>query len=154
MKPALRAIYPVADQPVHPADADDQRRLGDLGLRADLGRGQRCNRRPFRSFEIYFVVAGIYLAHVAGSFSALFELIYRRTLNYPDRPEEHHAYLRISRIPLPPRAAKWTLALSPIAFVGGAIAGLVVALARTSEQQAGSRAVDAASSRSSRARRC
>jgi polar amino acid transport system permease protein len=32
-------------------------------------------------------------------------------------------------------AAKWTLALSAIAFIGGAILGLVVALARTSESR-------------------
>jgi len=32
-------------------------------------------------------------------------------------------------------AAKWTLALSAIAFVGGAILGLIVALARTSESR-------------------
>jgi len=40
--------------------------------------------QTFRSFEIYIVVACIYLA-LALSFSALFKLIYRRTLNYPDR---------------------------------------------------------------------
>lgn len=33
-------------------------------------------------------------------------------------------------------AAKWTLALSLIAFIGGAILGLVIALARTSENKA------------------
>ncbi|MGO4389728.1 amino acid ABC transporter permease [Variovorax sp. M-6] len=33
-------------------------------------------------------------------------------------------------------AAKWTLALSAIAFVGGAILGLVIALARTSDNRA------------------
>jgi polar amino acid transport system permease protein len=33
-------------------------------------------------------------------------------------------------------AAKWTLALSAIAFVGGAILGLLIALARTSENRA------------------
>ncbi|SFM03402.1 amino acid ABC transporter permease [Variovorax sp. OV329] len=32
-------------------------------------------------------------------------------------------------------AAKWTLALSAIAFIGGAILGLIVALARTSENR-------------------
>lgn len=32
-------------------------------------------------------------------------------------------------------AAKWTLALSAIAFVGGAILGLIIALARTSESK-------------------
>lgn len=33
-------------------------------------------------------------------------------------------------------AARWTLALSTIAFVGGAVLGLLLALARTSEQRA------------------
>lgn len=33
-------------------------------------------------------------------------------------------------------AARWTLALSAIAFVGGAVLGLLLALARTSEQRA------------------
>lgn len=33
-------------------------------------------------------------------------------------------------------AAKWTLALSLIAFIGGAVLGLVIALARTSESKA------------------
>jgi polar amino acid transport system permease protein len=40
--------------------------------------------QTFRSFEIYIVVAGIYLA-LALAFSAMFKLIYKRTLNYPDR---------------------------------------------------------------------
>ena len=35
------------------------------------------------------------------------------------------------------QAAQWTLALSAIAFVGGALLGLVVALSRTSENAAG-----------------
>ena len=34
------------------------------------------------------------------------------------------------------QAAQWTLALSAIAFVGGALLGLVVALSRTSENAA------------------
>ena len=38
--------------------------------------------QTFRSFEIYIVVAVIYLA-LALSFSALFRVIYRLTLNYP-----------------------------------------------------------------------
>ena len=40
--------------------------------------------QAFRSFEIYIVVAAIYLA-LALAFSALFKLIYQRALNYPDR---------------------------------------------------------------------
>ncbi|MDB5945017.1 MAG: putative amino acid transporter, permease protein, partial [Ramlibacter sp.] len=37
-----------------------------------------------RSFEIYIVVAVIYLA-LAMAFSVLFRLVYQWTLNYPDR---------------------------------------------------------------------
>ena len=40
--------------------------------------------QTFRSFEIYIVVAVIYLA-LSLAFSALFKLIYEHTLNYPDR---------------------------------------------------------------------
>ena len=40
--------------------------------------------QTFRSFEICIVVAAIYLA-LALAFSAMFKLIYKRTLNYPDR---------------------------------------------------------------------
>jgi len=40
--------------------------------------------QTFRSFEIYIVVAGIYLL-LALSFSALFRMIYKISLNYPDR---------------------------------------------------------------------
>ena len=38
--------------------------------------------QTFRSFEIYIVVAGIYLL-LALSFSALFRVIYRLALHYP-----------------------------------------------------------------------
>jgi polar amino acid transport system permease protein len=38
-------------------------------------------------------------------------------------------------------AAKWTLALSAIAFVGGAVLGLIIALMRTSESQVAARGV-------------
>ena len=40
--------------------------------------------QTFRSFEIYIVVAAIYLG-LAMAFSGLFKLIYQRLLNYPDR---------------------------------------------------------------------
>ena len=40
--------------------------------------------QTFRSFEIYIVVAGIYLL-LALAFSALFRLVYKVSLNYPDR---------------------------------------------------------------------
>ena len=40
--------------------------------------------QTFRSFEIYIVVAVIYLV-LSLAFSALFKLIYEHTLNYPDR---------------------------------------------------------------------
>jgi polar amino acid transport system permease protein len=40
--------------------------------------------QTFRSFEIYIVVALIYLL-LAMAFSALFRVIYRYALDYPDR---------------------------------------------------------------------
>jgi len=40
--------------------------------------------QTFRSFEIYIVVAGIYLA-LALAFSLLFRFIYGAALDYPDR---------------------------------------------------------------------
>jgi polar amino acid transport system permease protein len=40
--------------------------------------------QTFRSFEIYIVVTGIYLA-LALSFSSLFRVVYRRVFSYPDR---------------------------------------------------------------------
>jgi polar amino acid transport system permease protein len=40
--------------------------------------------QTFRSFEIYIVVALIYLA-LAVAFSTLFRAIYRLALDYPDR---------------------------------------------------------------------
>ena len=45
LKPALRAIYPALTQPVHPAHAELERRLGDLRGRTDVGRLRTCSRR-------------------------------------------------------------------------------------------------------------
>ena len=83
IKPALKAIYPaltsqfillmLSSAVVSVISADDL-----TSVAANL------QSQTFRSFEIYIVVAGIYLA-LALAFSALFKLIYRRTLNYPDR---------------------------------------------------------------------
>lgn len=83
LKPALKAIYPaltsqfillmLSSSVVSVISADDL-----TSVAANL------QSQTFRSFEIYIVVALIYLA-LAMSFSALFRLIYRRTLNYPDR---------------------------------------------------------------------
>ena len=58
------------------------------------------------------------------------------------------------RIPLHPRAAQWTIALSLIAFVGGAIGGLIVALARTAENRPRAARRQRLHRSSSRARRC
>ncbi|HET7834872.1 MAG TPA: amino acid ABC transporter permease [Variovorax sp.] len=83
IKPALKAIYPaltsqfillmLSSAVVSVISADDL-----TSVAANL------QSQTFRSFEIYIVVACIYLA-LSLAFSALFKLIYRRTLNYPDR---------------------------------------------------------------------
>ena len=63
----------------------DWRLTGDGGFEAQLRQvAANLQSQTFRSFEIYIVVTGIYLA-LALSFSALFKLIYDRALNYPDR---------------------------------------------------------------------
>ena len=81
LKPALRAIYPaltsqfillmLSSSVVSAISADDL-----TSVAANL------QSQTFRSFEIYIVVAVIYLA-LALLFSALFRSIYRLTLNYP-----------------------------------------------------------------------
>lgn len=83
LKPALKAIYPaltsqfillmLSSSVVSVISADDL-----TSVAANL------QSQTFRSFEIYIVVAVIYLLLAMG-FSALFRQIYRRTLNYPDR---------------------------------------------------------------------
>lgn len=83
LKPALKAIYPaltsqfillmLSSAVVSVISADDL-----TSVAANL------QSQTFRSFEIYIVVAGIYLA-LALAFSGLFKLIYQRLLNYPDR---------------------------------------------------------------------
>ena len=81
--PAIKAIYPaltsqfillmLSSAVVSAISADDL-----TSVAANL------QSQTFRSFEIYIVVAVIYLA-LALAFSALFRLIYQRALNYPDR---------------------------------------------------------------------
>ena len=83
IKPALKAIFPaltsqfillmLSSAVVSVISADDL-----TSVAATL------QSQTFRSFEIYIVVAVIYLL-LAMSFSLLFKLIYQRTLNYPDR---------------------------------------------------------------------
>ena len=83
LKPALKAIYPaltsqfillmLSSSVVSAISADDL-----TSVAANL------QSQTFRSFEIYIVVAVIYLV-LALSFSALFRAIYRLALNYPDR---------------------------------------------------------------------
>jgi polar amino acid transport system permease protein len=81
LKPALKAIYPaltsqfillmLSSAVVSAISADDL-----TSVAANL------QSQTFRSFEIYMVVAVIYLA-LALAFSGLFRVIYRLTLNYP-----------------------------------------------------------------------
>jgi polar amino acid transport system permease protein len=83
LKPALKAIYPaltsqfillmLSSAVVSAISADDL-----TSVAANL------QSQTFRSFEIYIVVAAIYLV-LAMAFSALFRAVYRWTLNYPDR---------------------------------------------------------------------
>lgn len=83
LKPALKAVYPaltsqfillmLSSAVVSVISADDL-----TSVAATL------QSQTFRSFEIYIVVAAIYLL-LSLAFSALFRLIYRRTLDYPDR---------------------------------------------------------------------
>lgn len=83
LKPALKAIYPaltsqfillmLSSAVVSAISADDL-----TSVAANL------QSQTFRSFEIYIVVAGIYLA-LALAFSALFRAVYRLALDYPDR---------------------------------------------------------------------
>ena len=83
LKPALNAVYPaltsqfillmLSSAVVSVISADDL-----TSVAANL------QSQTFRSFEIYIVVAVIYLA-LSLAFSALFKLIYEHTLNSPDR---------------------------------------------------------------------
>ncbi|HEY1228551.1 MAG TPA: amino acid ABC transporter permease [Ramlibacter sp.] len=83
LKPALKAIYPaltsqfillmLSSAVVSAISADDL-----TSVAANL------QSQTFRSFEIYIVVAGIYLA-LALAFSLLFRAVYRLALDYPDR---------------------------------------------------------------------
>lgn len=83
LKPALKAIYPaltsqfillmLSSAVVSAISADDL-----TSVAANL------QSQTFRSFEIYIVVAGIYLA-LAVLFSLLFRVVYRLALHYPDR---------------------------------------------------------------------
>ena len=83
LKPALKAVYPaltsqfillmLSSAVVSAISADDL-----TSVAANL------QSQTFRSFEIYIVVALIYLL-LALAFSALFKLIFRLSLNYPDR---------------------------------------------------------------------
>ncbi|MBK6006166.1 amino acid ABC transporter permease [Ramlibacter ginsenosidimutans] len=83
LKPALKAIYPaltsqfillmLSSAVVSAISADDL-----TSVAANL------QSQTFRSFEIYIVVAAIYLA-LALAFSGLFRLVYRLALDYPDR---------------------------------------------------------------------
>jgi polar amino acid transport system permease protein len=83
LKPALKAIYPaltsqfillmLSSAVVSAISADDL-----TSVAANL------QSQTFRSFEIYIVVTVIYLL-LAMAFSALFRVVYRFVLHYPDR---------------------------------------------------------------------
>lgn len=83
LKPALRAIYPslvsqfiflmLTSSIVSSISADELTHVAAV-----------LEGRTFRSFEIYFAVAGLYLL-MSALLSAAFAVIYRATLNYPSR---------------------------------------------------------------------
>lgn len=83
LKPALRAIYPslvsqfiflmLSSSIVSSISADELTHVAAV-----------LEGRTFRSFEIYFVVAGLYL-FMSALLSAVFALIYRTVLSYPSR---------------------------------------------------------------------
>jgi polar amino acid transport system permease protein len=83
LKPALRTIFPaltsqfillmLSSAVVSAISADDL-----MSVAANL------QSQTFRSFEIYIVVACVYLA-LTLVFSALFKLVFRLALDYPDR---------------------------------------------------------------------
>ena len=83
LKPALRAIYPslvsqfiflmLTSSVVSSISADELTHVAAV-----------LEGRTFRSFEIYFVVAGLYLV-MSALLSAMFALIYRVALSYPSR---------------------------------------------------------------------
>jgi polar amino acid transport system permease protein len=83
LKPALKAIYPaltsqfillmLTSAVVSVISADDL-----TSVAATL------QSQTFRSFEIYIVVTAIYLG-LALAFAALFKLVHRQFLNYPDK---------------------------------------------------------------------
>lgn len=83
LKPAIRAIYPslvsqfiflmLTSSIVSSISADELTHVAAV-----------LEGNTFRSFEIYFVVAGLYLV-MSALLSGIFALIYRATLNYPSR---------------------------------------------------------------------
>jgi len=86
--------------------------------------------RTFRSFEVYFVATGIYLVLSFGfppSSPASSEPSSRGT----GSAEPTMRSLGPNELLFILLATRWTLALSAIAFLGGGVGGLIVALART-----------------------
>lgn len=83
LKPALKTIYPaltsqfillmLSSAVVSVISADDL-----TSVAANI------QSETFRSFEVYIVVAAIYLL-LSLAFNALFKLVYQACLNYPDR---------------------------------------------------------------------
>ncbi len=82
--------------------------------------------RTFRDFEVYIVVAAVYLGAGAGLPPAV-----RRPLPAGLRPPMIRE-LTFTDVLYLIAATRWTLALTAIAFVGGGIVGLAVALLRVS----------------------
>ena len=135
LKPAMRAIFPaltsqfillmLSSAVVSVISADDL-----TSVAANL------QSKTFRSFEIYIVVTLIYLGAGAGLLGAVPAdpaspaLLPGSTLrNHGMRTFGYSDFMFILQ------AAQWTILLSLIAFVGGALGGLAVALARTADSR-------------------
>ena len=83
----------------------------------------------FRSFEIYIVVTGMYLV-LSMMFSAAFSAIHRAVFARPGLRGMIRQFGPAEALFII-EAVRWTVLLSVVAFIGGGIGGLGVALART-----------------------
>ena len=84
--------------------------------------------RNFRSFEFYLVATGMYLVMAFG-FQAVFALI-DRWLFAPWSKQSMIREFTINEFWYLLQATRWTILLAAVAFVGGGVVGLVVALMR------------------------
>ena len=151
LKPALRAIYPVADQPVHPADADDEHRSA-ISAYELTSVAQRIESESFRSFEVYFTVTFFYLADLVAD-DAHLRADLRALLHLSGQVRDDvdgHRRIRVS--PAWPEMDRLRCRRS--ASSAACMSGLGVALARTCGHPAAGAGHGGLYRACSRARRC